>query len=107
MGDNADLDYKVVITKAELLVRKVRVAPAVAFAHAKALEQGSAKYPMMRLKYKTFTVSAGSLNCNQGKVFTGQRPTRVIIGFVDNDAFNGRYNNNPFNTRTIQSLELL
>ena len=36
MGDGADLDYKVVITKAELLVRKVRVAPAVALAHAKA-----------------------------------------------------------------------
>ena len=97
MGDGADLDYKVVITKAELLVRKVRVAPTVALAHAKALELGNAKYPMMRVECKTFTVPAGSLNCNQGKVFTGQCPTRVIIGCVDNDAFNGRYNKNPFN----------
>ena len=97
MGDGADLNYKVVITKAELLVRKVRVAPAIALAHAKALELSNAKYPIMRVECKTFTVPAGSLNCNQGKVFTGQRPTRVIIGCVDNDAFNGRYNKNPFN----------
>ena len=42
----------------------------------------------MRVECKTFTVPAGSLNCNQGKLFTGQSPTRVIIGCVDNDAFN-------------------
>ena len=56
MGDGADLDYKVVIMKAKLLVRKMRVAPAVALAQAKALELGNAKYPMMRVECKTFTV---------------------------------------------------
>ena len=56
MGDGADLDYKVVIIKAKLLVRKMRVAPAVVLAHAKALELGNAKYPMMRVECKTFTV---------------------------------------------------
>ena len=64
MGDGADLDYKVVITKAEFLVRKVGVTPAVALARAKALELGSAKYPMMRVECKTFTVPVGRLNCN-------------------------------------------
>ena len=40
MGDGVDLDYEVIITKAELLVRKMRAAPAVALAHAKALKLG-------------------------------------------------------------------
>ena len=52
---------------------------------------------MMRVECKIFIVPARSLNCNQSKVFTGQRLTRVIIGCVDNDAFNGQYNKNPFN----------
>ena len=56
MDDGADLDYKVVKMKAKLFVRKIRVAPAVALAHAKALELGNAKYPMMYVECKTFTV---------------------------------------------------
>ena len=91
MDDGADLDYKVVITKSDFLVRKKRKAPAVALVHAKALELGNAKYPMKRVECKSFTVLTGSLNCNQGKVFTGQCPTRVIIDCVDKDAFIGRY----------------
>ena len=97
MVDGADLDYQVVIMKAELLIRKVRVAPAVALAHAKALELSNAKYPMMHVECKIFTIPAGSLNYNQDKVFTGQRPPRVTIGCVGNNAFNGQYIKNPFN----------
>ena len=74
----------------------MRVVPTVALAHAKALELGDAKYQMMHAECMTFTVPAGSINCKQGKIFTGQH-SRVIIVCVDNDAFNGRYNKNPFN----------
>ena len=51
----------------------------------------------MRVECKTFTVPAESLNFYQGKVFTGQCPNRVIIGYVDNDVSNGQYNKSPLN----------
>jgi hypothetical protein len=62
--------FKVVVTEVSLLVRKVKISPSVHFAHAKTLENGMAKYPIRR-------------------VFSGQLPTRLIVGLVDNRAYNG------------------
>jgi len=33
-------------------------------------------------------------------VFLGQLPKRMVVGFVDNTAFNGQYNKNPFRFQT-------
>jgi hypothetical protein len=38
--------FKVVVTEASLLVRKVKISPSVYLAHAKTLENGTAKYPI-------------------------------------------------------------
>ncbi len=95
-GEN-DVTYKVSLTKAELRVRKVRVAPAVMLAHAKALEHAPAKYPINRVECKTFSISQGSLQANQENIFMGQIPSRVIVALVEHTAFNGSYKMNPFN----------
>ena len=52
-------DCKVMITKAAMFVRKVNLSPSVFLAHAKALENGTAKYPIRRVVCKTFTVPQG------------------------------------------------
>src|SRR6266516_943156 len=65
-------------------------------AHAKALEIGNAKYPLHRVVCKTFTIPRGNLDFTQENLFTGQLPSRLIIGMVDNDAYNGSYEKNPF-----------
>ena len=49
------------------------------------------------MECKTFSVPAQSLDITQENVFLGQIPTRIVIGCVDNDAFNGRYIKNSFN----------
>ena len=69
----------------------------VYLAHAKTLESGMAKYPIRRVVCKTFTVPAGYLDASQEKLFSGQLPTRLILGCVDNRAFNGDLERNPFN----------
>src|SRR5215475_15878813 len=81
----------------KMFVRKVKISPSVFVAHAQALEHGNMKYPVRRAVVKTFTVTNGLLNFAQENVFTGQLPTRVVIGFVANNAFNGAYAENPFN----------
>lgn len=85
------------ILGAQLLVRKVRLSPSIALAHAKTLEVSTAKYPLRRVVCKTFTIPSGVRDVNQEKLFTGQLPTRLVIGFVANRAFSGAYNLNPFN----------
>jgi hypothetical protein len=51
--------HKVKITSAVLYVRKVKLSPSVFLAHAKTLENGTAKYPIRRVVCKTFMVPRG------------------------------------------------
>ena len=92
-----DATFKIRIVDCELHVRKVRLSPSVFVAHAKALEKGNAKYPIKRTVCKTFTIPAGNLDASQESLFSGQLPTRIVIGCVQNRGFNGAHNLNPFN----------
>lgn len=101
-----DATYKVKIMRAVLHVRKVRVSPAVFLSQAKALEYGSAKYPIDRVVCKTFSIPAGGLDFTHENLFLGQIPTRVVVGCVDNNAYNGAYNKNPFNFKHYNMTSL-
>jgi len=91
------VNYKVKIIHASLFVRKVKLMPSVFIAHAKALERGTAKYPIRRVACKSFTIPERYRNVNHEKLFSGQLPTRIVIDLVDNRAFNGDRERNPFN----------
>ena len=43
---------------------------------------------------------------NHEKLFTGQLPSRLIIGCVDNYAFNGSYTKNPYNFKNFAFSEI-
>ena len=75
-------------------------------AHAKALERGNVKFPIRRAICKTFTIPRGNLDASQESLFSGQLPTRIVIGCVDNDAFNGSYTKNPFNFKHMNLSQL-
>jgi hypothetical protein len=98
--------FKVVVTEASLLVRKVKISPSVYLAHAKTLENGTAKYPIRRVICKSFTIPAGYLDVSHEKLFSGQLPTRLIVGLVDNRAYNGDRERNPFNFRHFSLTEI-
>jgi len=92
-----DANYKIKITHVSLFVRKVKVMPSVFLAHAKAMERETAKYPIRRVVCKSFIIPQNYLDMNHKKLFSGQLPTRIVIGLVDNRAFNGSRDRNPFN----------
>ena len=98
--------FKVKIVSAYLLIRKVKISPSVYLAHAKALERGLAKYPIRRVICKSFTIPKGYLDISQEKVFSGQLPSRLIVGCVDNRAYNGRGAHNPFNFKHYDLNEI-
>ena len=89
--------FKTVIDRASLFVRKVKLNPVVALAHNKALLSSNAKYPIKRTSLKSFSIPTGQLSVTKDNLFSSQLPTRVIIMFVDSDAYNGVYDKNPFN----------
>jgi hypothetical protein len=97
---------KLHIVSAALYIRKVKLSPSVFLAHAKALEQSNAKYPIRRVVCKSFTVPIGVSDFSNEKLFSGQLPMRLVIGFVDNGAFNGAKNKNPFNFQHFSVTEL-
>ncbi len=97
LSSEGDAAFKLKVIGASLMIRKVNVSPPVILAHAKALEQGTAKYPVKRVLVKSFTISQGNLSSVKEGLFTGQLPSRLAIGLVDNAAYNGAYNLNPYN----------
>jgi hypothetical protein len=97
---------KVKIVGAKFVVRKVKLADSVALAHANALEVGTAKYPIRRVVCKNATISAGLQDSVLEKLYTGQLPTRLVIALVDNEAFNGVRNRNPFNFEHFNVSEI-
>jgi hypothetical protein len=61
--------FKVVVTAASLLIRKIKLSPSVFLAHAKTLENGTAKYPIRCVICKSFTVPAGYLDVSHVENF--------------------------------------
>ena len=98
--------FVVKLVSAVLYIRKVKLLPTVFLAHAKALEQSNAKYPIRRVVCKSFTVPAGFMDVSHEKLFSGQLPSRLVIGLVDNEAFNGSLARNPYNFQHFRLNEL-
>ncbi|XP_025160297.1 uncharacterized protein F54H12.2-like [Harpegnathos saltator] len=61
------------------------------------LTRTTAKYPLTRVEIKSFTIHSGVVRETLDNVILGQIPKRIIVGFVDNKAFNGARHLNPFN----------
>jgi len=97
---------KIVVTHASLFVRKVKLSSSVFLSHAKSLETATAKYSIKCVVCKSFQVPANYLDCSHEKLFTGQLPTRIVIGLVDSRAFNGSREHNPFNFRHYNVSEI-
>lgn len=95
------IDRKVIIKDIALLVRRVKVSPTVLINHAKSLSQTTAKYPISRVEVKSFILHSGINNETLDNIIIGQIPKNVIIGFVENAAFNGSKQMNPFNFQHI------
>ena len=90
-------DGHVKIEDVSLFVRKVKVDPSVQLDHIKGLERMTAKYPVCRVETKVFSIPKGNRMANQENLFLGQLPKRLVIGMIENKAFNGDKEKNPFN----------
>ena len=95
---------KLQILHASLFVWKVKLSPTVFVAHARALQNSTAQYPIKRVTCKAFAIRANYLDMTCKKLISGQLLTRVVISLVDNTAFNGSRMLNSFNFHQLHSI---
>ena len=99
MAGGQNPDYKVQIVDAVLFARKAVLSPTVQMAHIKALEKGTAKYPIRPVDCKVYSIPQGAMSHTHENLFLGTLPKRLILWYIDNNAYNGEYSKNPFNAK--------
>ncbi|XP_061190598.1 uncharacterized protein F54H12.2-like [Saccostrea echinata] len=92
---------KVKILSMILWVRKVKATAVMMNDINQGLNTHRAKYPLRRVEVKTFTIPTGTQSKITDHLFQGQMPKRIILGFVDNVAFNGDKSKNPFHFQNV------
>jgi len=92
---------KVQIVQPSMFVRKVKLMPSVFLAYAKTLERSPAKYPIRRVLCKSFTIPQNYLDVSHEKLYSGQLPTRIMIGLVENRAYIGDRQRIPSISNTL------
>ena len=99
MAGGQNPDYKVQIVDAVLFARKAVLSSTVQMANIKALEKGTAKYPVRPVDCKVYSIPQGAMSNTHENLFLGTLPKRLILWCIDNDAYNGEYSKNTFNTK--------
>ena len=99
MAGGTNHDYNVIIIDASVFARKATLSTAVQMAHTKALDKGTAKYPLRPVDYKIYTIPHGAMSHTHENLFLGTLPKRLVLCCIDNDAFNGSYSKNPFHAK--------
>ena len=92
MAGAVDPDYNITIVNATL-------DPTVQMAHIKALEKSTVKYPMRSFDCKVYSIPAGARSHTHENLFLGILPKRLVLCCIDNDAYNGSYDKNPFHAK--------
>ena len=78
MGGGQNPDYKVHIVDAILFARKAVLSPTFQMAHIKALEKGTAKYPLRPVDCKVYSIPQGAMSHTHDNLFLGTLPKRLI-----------------------------
>lgn len=102
----ASPSFKIVITEAVLLVRKVQVNPGIAESHRLALLKKDACYPIQRVEIKTFTLAKDTLSRNLENIFMSQIPKRLMMVMVAENSINN-YKKNPYNFQNFNIGSIL
>ena len=98
MAGGQNPDYKVLIVDAVLFARKAVLSPTVQMAHIKALEKGTAKYPIRPVDCKVYSIPQGAMSHTHENLFLGTLPKRLILWCIDNDAYNGEFSKKKHST---------
>ena len=103
MCSETNPNFKVKVLDAIWKVRKVHISPKAYLGITSALKENTAKYPIRRVIITSYSISAGSMSRSVDHMFCDVIPQRVVVGIVDNDAFNKAVRKNPFNFKNYKN----
>ena len=81
----------------KLFVRKLKIVHCLCLAHEQILQRKTANYPITRVECTVIHLHQGQKNFTHGNLFLSELPKRIVLGIVDNRAYNGDLTWNPFN----------
>ena len=90
------LKCKLNIEEIYLDVCKVSVSPEVMMGHNAGLEVADSVYPFSRTDIRTLNIAEGNFGINLEDMWQGEVPSRLVVGMVRSQAYNGDYNLNPY-----------
>ena len=93
---DATKDYKIVLEDIVFKACMVKVNPGVILGHAKAMETRNALYSYLKCDTKSYSVTAAQRTVYLDNLFQGTRPSKLVVGMVSSEGFNGAYKRNPF-----------
>ena len=83
--------HKIEITHISLNVCHATLTSPMFLSHEKTLENNLALYPFWESQIKSFTILSGSESWSIDNCFSGYIPSKIVVGMVNHDAFNGNY----------------
>jgi len=89
-------DFKVHLEEVILYARRLEISADVSLQLNQYMLQDTAKLPLTRVETRVHTIPQNVSSFNLDNLFLGKVPKGLVIGFVSNTAFNGQYNENPF-----------
>ena len=79
-----------------LFIQRSKITTPIVDAHRRALTISPAKYPLTRIEVKQVIVPTGLLDVWIDNLVYGKLPRRLFVFFIDNEAFNGHQEKDPF-----------
>ncbi|XP_067659907.1 uncharacterized protein F54H12.2-like [Haliotis asinina] len=102
-----DVECRFELTKAEFYVRQVNIDNAIQEQHVKHVATSHGQISFDRVQVTAHNIPGGGHDFHKDQLMGGHLPKRVVLGLVDNDAFAGSKEKNPFHFKhNVTSLKL-
>ena len=101
-----DARFQLEIVDLKWYVRKMEVVGSVNMGLEAVLNRTPAKYPLRRVEMNNMYIASGRYSVPTTPVFNGQLPRRLVIGFVEEDAFFGNHRKSPFHFKNYTIKEI-
>jgi len=96
MAEKTDKRYKIVVEDMYIKVPHVSLNSAVLLGHDATLKSFPSVYMYMKKEFSAHVIDKKTLKSTAQNVFQGKLPNKLVIALVDDRAYAGDYERNPF-----------
>jgi hypothetical protein len=100
--------FRLIVSHMELFVTKCLINNEVKAALLNTLQNNTMKYPMKNIIVNEYQINSNIISYKTKNNVASVLPNLIIIGLVDNEAFQGNFTKNPFNFKNfnLKTIEL-